>query len=312
MQAASHEASEASSQLTGRIVDSYTNIQTVKLFGHARREDSYARVGIAAQRDRHAELNVWISQFELSITALNAVLWIVHCGLVLWMWSVGALSVGDVAAAIALIMRVTAMSHWIMFVAAEVAENVGMVREGAETIARPQAVVDAPSAGSLDVRQAEIRYDAVSFHYGEGRPVLHDLTLTIRPGEKVGLVGRSGAGKFTLVQLLLRFHDVQGGRILIDGQDIAEVGQEILRAQIGVVTQDTSLLHRSVLDNIRYGKPDAMQEQVIAAARQAHAHECILDLEDGGGRRGYDAQVGERGVKLSGGQRQRIAIARCC
>ena len=310
VQVAAHDSSEASSQLTGRIVDSYTNIQTVKLFGHARREDDYARTGIAEQRNRHAELNVRISQFELSITILNAVLWIVHGSLVLWMWTVGTLSVGDVAAAIALIMRVTAMSHWIMFVAAEVAENVGMVREGSETISRPHAVVDASGAGTLAVNRAEIRFDRVSFHYGEGKPVLRDLSLTMAPGEKIGLVGRSGAGKSTLVQLLLRFHDVQGGRILIDGQDIAAVGQESLRAQIGVVTQDTSLLHRSVLDNIRYGMPNATLEDVVAAARQAHAHDFILDLEDGDGRRGYEAQVGERGVKLSGGQRQRIAIAR--
>jgi len=304
------ESSESSSQLTGRIVDSYTNIQTVKLFGHARREDDYARIGIADQRDKFATLMAEISLFETAITVLNGLLLVGHGALVLWLWSGGELSVGAVAASIGLVMRVTTMSHWIMFVAAEIAENVGVVREGADTIARPHAVTDRPDAPPLAVTQAEIRYEGVAFGYGDDRPVLHDLSLTVRPGEKVGLVGRSGAGKSTMMHLLLRFYDVQGGRILIDGQDITQVDQESLRAQIGTVTQDTSLLHRSVRDNIRYGRPKASDAEVEAAARRAHAHDFILELEDGEGRRGYDAQVGERGVKLSGGQRQRIAIAR--
>ncbi|WPZ36841.1 ABC transporter ATP-binding protein [Thalassobaculum sp. OXR-137] len=303
-------SSESSSRLTGRLVDSYTNIQTVKLFGHARREDEYARVGIADQRDKFAELMIEISWFRTSISVLNGVLLVGHGALVLWLWSRGDLSVGSVAGSLGLIMRVTTMSHWIMFVAAEIAENVGVVREGADTIARPRTVTDPAGAPPLRVSEAEIRFETVSFGYGSALPVLHDLTLTVRPGEKVGLVGRSGAGKSTMMHLLLRFYDLQGGRILIDGQDITQVEQESLRAAIGVVSQDTSLLHRSIRDNIRYGRPEAGEAEVVEAARRAHAHDFIQELEDNAGRRAYDAQVGERGVKLSGGQRQRIAIAR--
>jgi ATP-binding cassette subfamily B multidrug efflux pump len=202
------------------------------------------------------------------------------------------------------------MAGWIMWVITAIFENVGTVQEGMEAISKPWTVVDAPNAPQLRVTHGEIRYDKVRFHYGRESGLIENLMLTINPGEKVGLVGPSGAGKSTLVNILLRFHDLESGRILIDGQDIAHVAQDSLRAQIGMVTQDTSLLHRSVLDNIRYGRPDASEEDVLAAAKRAHAHDFILDLEDYKGRRGYAAQVGERGVKLSGGQRQRIAIAR--
>ena len=320
VQATAAASSDANSGLTGRIVDSYTNIHTVKLFGHARREDDYARDAIAEHNNRFAGLMTQISRFECTITLLNGFLLTAHGALALWLWGLGELSVGSVAASFALVMRVTTMSHWIMFVSSDIAENVGVVRDGADTIAQPNTVLDKIGAGALDVVRAEIRYDAVSFNYGAGangggghgadRPVIHDLSLVIKPGEKVGLVGRSGAGKSTLVQLLLRLYDLERGAIRIAGQDIADVTQESLRAQIGVVTQDTSLLHRSVLDNIRYGRPDATLEDAIAAARRAQAHDFILDLRDSDGRAGYDAHVGERGVKLSGGQRQRIAIAR--
>lgn len=307
-------SSEAHSRLTGRIVDSYTNVQTVKLFGHAAREDDYARAGIEEHREASFRVMAEVSNMEVLVTVLNAGLLIGHGALALWLWSLDEVSVGATAASMTLVMRVITMSHWVMFVASEIAENVGQVRDGADTIAVPHAVTDLPDAPPLAVSRGEIRFEQVAFDYdraGAARgPVIRDLSLTVAPGEKVGLVGRSGAGKSTLVNLLLRFHDVAGGRILIDGQDIARVQQESLRAEIGVVTQDTSLLHRSVLDNIRYGRPEASLEQVKQAARRAHADDFIRDLEDPEGRRGYEAHVGERGVKLSGGQRQRIAIAR--
>ncbi len=313
IQKSSAAASEANSALTGRIVDSFSNIQTVKLFGHASREDGYARAGMAEQTAKLTVLMGWMARFDITITLLNGVLFIAHGALVLWLWSVGTLSVGAVAASIGLVMRVINMSHWIMFTASEIAENIGVVREGAEAIAQPHSVLDRDRAPDLAVDRGEIRFESIGFGYAQQdapSPVIRNLSLVMAPGEKVGLVGPSGAGKSTLVNLLLRFHDLQTGRILIDDQDISQVGQESLRAHIGVVTQDTSLLHRSVLDNIRYGRPEASLEDTIAAAQKAQAHDFILGLEDGHGRMGYEAHVGERGVKLSGGQRQRIAIAR--
>ncbi|SMF41242.1 ATP-binding cassette, subfamily B, multidrug efflux pump [Tistlia consotensis] len=311
-------SSEAYSRLLGRIVDSYTNILTVKLFSHAAREDDYARAGIVEQNDRTAELMRLMTGLKILVSLLGSALLAGTAAAAFWLWSREAISVGAVAAALGLAMRISNMSHWIMFAASGISENVGVVANGLDVIARPHAVVDRPGAAELRVTRGAVRFEGIRFHYGRdlaeqegGRgSVIENLSLSVAPGEKVGLVGRSGAGKSTLVQLLLRFHDLEGGRITIDGQDIAGVTQESLRRAIGMVTQDTSLLHRSVLNNIRYGHPGADRAAVVEAAKRAHAHDFVLGLEDGRGRRGYEAHVGERGVKLSGGQRQRIAIAR--
>lgn len=310
IQKLSFAASEARSRLTGRVVDSYTNILTVKLFAHAEREDESAQKALRNLLDKHLASQRNLTFLEFVLYTLNGVLMVSAIGLAIWLWSVGAVTIGAVALISALVIRLIAMSGWIMMTLANIFESIGTVEEGMETISRPIDVVDKTGAKALAVTRGEIRYENVRFHYGKEGGVIDDLTLRIAPGEKVGLVGRSGAGKSTLVNLLLRFYDLEGGRILIDGQDIAHVTQDSLRAQIGMVTQDTSLLHRSVMDNILYGKPDAGEAAAIAAARKAHAHDFIRDLEDMRGRKGYDAQVGERGVKLSGGQRQRIAIAR--
>ena len=311
IKAAATASSDSYSRLMGRVVDSYTNIQTVKLFGHARREEDYAREGIMEQNRRNAYMMRHLSAVDLGVGLLNGLLIVSLGGLALWLWSAGEITVGAVAAALGLAMRVTTMSHWIGFVATGIAENIGVVREGLDTISLPQAVTDAPAAPALAVPAGEIRFEGVRFRYGAGeRQVVEDLSLAIAPGEKVGFVGPSGAGKTTLVNLLLRFHDLEAGRILIDGQDISGVTQESLRAAIGMVTQDTSLLHRSIRDNIRYGRPEASEEEIVRAAALAEADRFIPELSDPKGRVGYDAYVGERGVKLSGGQRQRIAIAR--
>jgi ATP-binding cassette subfamily B multidrug efflux pump len=302
--------SEARSLLTGRIVDSYTNILTVKLFAHTEGEDAYAKEAISDHLEKLKIELRWITGMEMLQWVLTGMLITGTTGLSLWLWSRDAISLGAIAVTTGLVIRINNMAGWIMWVITAIFENVGTVQEGMEAISKPWTVVDAPEARPLCVTRGEIRYQNVRFHYGRDSGLIEDLALIIKPGEKVGVVGPSGAGKSTLINILLRFHDLESGRILVDGQDIARVTQDSLRAQIGLVTQDTSLLHRSVRDNIRYGKPDASDEEVIAAARKAHAHEFILDLEDYKGRRGYDAQVGERGVKLSGGQRQRIAIAR--
>ncbi|MGE3915492.1 MAG: ABC transporter ATP-binding protein [Hyphomicrobiaceae bacterium] len=319
---ASTEASEARSMLMGRIVDSYTNILTVKLFAHADREDGYARDGLAEQMGKWQASLRLLTRLELVLYSMNGVLLVSATGLALWLWSCGLLTIGDIALATGPVIRIVNMSGWVLFTVAGIFENIGVVQEGVETISRPNDVVDVPGARALVVDRGEIRFEKVRFNYGitaaqQDEPgtllrprIVKDLSLTIRPGEKVGLVGRSGAGKSTLVNLLLRFYDLESGRILIDGQDIQSVTQESLRAQIGMVTQDTSLLHRSVRHNILYGRPDAGEERAIAAARRAEAHDFIVGASDMKGRRGYDAHVGERGVKLSGGQRQRIAIAR--
>ncbi|MDP1907452.1 MAG: ABC transporter ATP-binding protein, partial [Hyphomicrobium sp.] len=248
---------------------------------------------------------------------LNALLLFSVAGTSLWLWSIGAVTTGAIALSVGLVLRLQGMSHWIMWEVAGLFENIGVVQDGLETIARERSVVDAPDAKPLVVPRGEIQFDHIRFNYGRnasGRgSVIEDLTLHVAPGEKVGLVGRSGAGKSTLVSLLMRFYDLDGGRVLIDGQDIAHVTQDSLRAQIGMVTQDTSLLHRSVMDNILYGRSDdgdAGAADAAGAAKKAAAHDFISNLEDLKGRRGYDAHVGERGVKLSGGQRQRVAIAR--
>jgi ATP-binding cassette subfamily B multidrug efflux pump len=302
--------SEANSGLSGRIVDSYTNIQSVKLFAHAEREDAFALKGFDIQIKAFRDFARTMATMIVSLSSINSVLIVAVTGLAIWLWTAEVISVGSIALAASLVLRLNQMSNVILRQITMLFENIGSVQNGVQTISRPQALVDAPHATAVKVTKGEIRFEDVSFHYGRESGVIDHLSLTVAPGERVGLVGRSGAGKSTLVNLLLRFYDLESGRILIDGQDIALVTQESLRAAIGVVTQDTSLLHRSVRDNIRYGRPEASEDDIVMAARRAHAHAFIADLHDHHGRTGYDARVGERGVKLSGGQRQRVAIAR--
>ncbi|MBL8385969.1 MAG: ABC transporter ATP-binding protein [Burkholderiales bacterium] len=308
----SKASSEVRSLVMARIVDSYTNILTVKLFARLADEDAYVREIIdehQAAVGRHMKL---ISQFMFCLSAMNAVLLAGTAAIGLWLWAHGVVEAGIVATALPLAWQIANAAGWVSWEVAGIFENIGVVQEGMQTIAVPPSGLDRPGARQLAVARGEIRFEDVSFSYGrrDAQPVLDRLSLVIRPGERVGLVGRSGAGKSTLVNLLLRFYEVEAGRILIDGQDIADVTQESLRAAIGMVTQDTSLLHRSIAANIRYGRPRATDAEVVAAARTAQAHEFIVGLQDWKGRTGYDAHVGERGVKLSGGQRQRIAIAR--
>ncbi|WP_058835301.1 ABC transporter ATP-binding protein [Luteimonas abyssi] len=301
---------DARSVMTGRVVDSYTNIATVKLFSHSRREQAYAHDAMSGFLDtvhRQMRLSTWYNAINYT---LNMALLFAVTALGIWLWMGGAVSTGAIAVAIAFVLRILGMSQWIMWEMSALFENIGTVRDGINSISLAPTVDDASDARPLPHVEGDIRFEHVGFHYGKGSGVIDRLDLHVRPGEKIGVVGRSGAGKSTLVNLLLRFHDVESGRIRIDGHDIAQLRQDDLRAQIGVVTQDTSLLHRSVRDNILYGRPDAGEAEMLEAARQASAHEFILDLVDAQGRRGYDAHVGERGVKLSGGQRQRIAIAR--
>ena len=301
---------DARSTMTGRIVDSYTNIATVKLFSHSRREQAYAHEamdGFLATVYRQMRLATTVNA---ALYTLNMALVFAVAALGIWLWLHGHASVGAVAVAAALALRLLGMSHWIMWELSALFENIGTVHDGINSISLPPTVDDAPGAPALAQVRGEVRFQDVAFHYGKGGGVIEHFDLRIAPGEKVGLVGRSGAGKSTLVNLLLRFHDVEAGRICIDGVDVASVQQDSLRAQIGMVTQDTSLLHRSVRENILYGRPDASEAEMIESARQANADGFIAELVDSKGRRGYDAQVGERGVKLSGGQRQRIAIAR--
>ncbi|MGI9480649.1 MAG: ABC transporter ATP-binding protein [Hyphomicrobiaceae bacterium] len=311
----SMQQAEHRSMMTGRIVDSYTNIATVKMFAHADREDGYAQKGMTPFLENVHEQMRYVTLLTLTLNIMNGFLIFAVAGLSLWLWSINAVTTGGIAVAVGLVLRMQGMAHWIMWEVARLFENIGVVRDGIDTIAREREVVDAVGAGEIQVSHGAIAFDNISFNYGRAQPehagrIIKALSLDIRPGEKVGLVGRSGAGKSTLVNLLLRFHDLESGRILIDGQDIATVRQESLREHIAMVTQDTSLLHRSVRDNILYGRPDAGADATRQAAEKAQAQEFIVDLEDGRGRRGYDAHVGERGVKLSGGQRQRIAIAR--
>jgi ATP-binding cassette, subfamily B, multidrug efflux pump len=307
---ASKASADARSMTTGRVVDSYTNIHSVKLFAHHDREIDYAKEAIEQTRDTFAREMRLFTIMDVALTALNGLLIVAVVGWAIWLWSIGAASVGAVAAATALTLRLNAMTGWIMWAVSTLFRSLGVVAEGMETITDPVRLTDAPDARPLVMDRAEITFDGVSHHYGRGAGGLDRLSLTVRPGEKLGLIGRSGAGKSTIVKLLLRFYDVESGRIVIDGQDIRGVTQDSLRREIGMVQQDSSLLHRSVRDNILYGRPDATDAQMIAAAERAEAHEFILDLEDPQGRRGYDAHVGERGVKLSGGQRQRVTLAR--
>ncbi len=309
------EQADARSVMTGRVVDSYTNITTVKLFSHARREEAYVREGMDGFLGTvYRQMRV-VTVLNVTLHTLNSLL-LVGVGVIgITLWRTGEVDVGAVAAALPLAMRFGGMSHWIMWEMTALFENIGTVKDGIGSLTLPQLVNDAPDARPLTAGRGEVAFENVIFRYdgpdiGRGNAVIDGLSLRIAAGEKIGLVGRSGAGKSTLVNLLLRFYDLQGGRITIDGQNIAHVTQDSLRANIGVVTQDTSLLHRSVRDNIAYGRPDSRHEDVIAAAEMAEAHHFIGGLQDSAGRGGYDAHVGERGVKLSGGQRQRIAIAR--
>ena len=307
----SRAQADARSVMTGRITDAYTNIATVKLFSHTRREAQFARAAMEDFRQTgYAQMRL-VSIFETVNHALIVLLILAACGTALWLWSIGQVGTGAVAAVTAMALRLSGMSHWVMWEMTSLFESVGTIQDGINTLSRPRAVVDAPGAKPLVVTRGEVRFDDVTFSYRDGaRPVIENLNLTIHPGEKVGLIGRSGAGKSTLVNLLLRFHDIQQGRVLIDGQNIAHVTQDSLRHAIGMVTQDTSLLHRAMRDNILYGRPDATEAQMLTAAKRAQADEFIDQLTDLQGRRGYEAHVGERGVKLSGGQRQRVAIAR--
>ena len=326
---ASKRMSDARSLVTGRIVDSYTNMQTVKLFAHSAREEAYARTAMAMHRLRFARLLQRMTAMTAGLASLNGVLIVTTVGAAVWFWQQGETTLGTVAAAAALTLRLNAMTGWIMWVTSQLFQNAGIIKEGMETISQPHGVVDVPQAPELSLSGGGIRFRQVRHLYGrdpaqqsegsvggagDGKgPVaggLHGIELEIRPGERVGLVGRSGAGKSTLINLLLRFYDVEGGAIEIDGQDISRVTQESLRRSISVVTQDTALLHRSVRDNILYGKPEASEAEMRRAARLVYADDFIAGLSDPKGRKGYDAHVGERGVKLSGGQRQRIALAR--
>jgi ATP-binding cassette subfamily B multidrug efflux pump len=304
------EQADARSTMTGRVVDSYTNIMTVKLFAHTGQEEQYAREsmdGFMATVYRMMRLS---TKLEVSVEALNALL-LFSVGFVsIWSWLNDIASVGAVAVAIGLVLRMHGLSHWIMWEMSDLFENLGMAHDGMNTIAKVQTVTDVPDAPKLEVSSGAIEFAKIRFHYGQKAGVIDDFSLTIKPGEKVGIVGRSGAGKTTLMNVLLRLFDLESGHIVIDGQDISLVDQESLRAQIGVVTQDTSLLHRSVRENIAYGRQDASEDDIINAAKRANAYDFILELSDLEGHQGLDAQVGERGVKLSGGQRQRIAIAR--
>jgi len=303
-------ATEARSKLMGRIVDGYTNITTLKLFAHTQHEETYARDAMAEQTDKTRLSGRMISGMDFTITAMNGLLIVGTSALALWLWSEGRVSAGTIALTTGLVIRINNMSGWIMWVVNGIFENVGQVQDGMQTIALPRTVTDRPGAQPLRVTQGEVRFKQVGFHYGKGGGVIEGLDLVVRPGERIGLVGPSGAGKSTLVNLLLRLYDVERGRILVDGQDIATVTQESLREQIGMVTQDTSLLHRSIRDNLRYGRPDSTDAELMEAVHRARADEFIPHLSDAQGRHGFDALVGERGVKLSGGQRQRIAIAR--
>ena len=311
----SRVVSEMRSNLTGRVVDSYTNILTVKLFSRARDEDAFVREAVDHHTVAFRDQTRMITGYVVVLSVMNAMLIVATASLAIWQWSSGRISLGSVAMVLPLSWQITNMAGWVARSVTSIFENIGTVQDGMKSIAVERQMPDPPGARELRVTRGEIRFEDLHFDYGRVRfpgrgGVLHGIDLRIAPGERVGLVGPSGAGKSTLVNLLLHFYDAERGRILIDGQDIATVTQESLRTQIAMVTQDTSLLHRSIRDNIRYGRPQATQAMIEDAARRAEAHEFILGLEDWHGRSGYDAHVGERGVKLSGGQRQRVALAR--
>ncbi|KQQ63753.1 multidrug ABC transporter ATP-binding protein [Pseudomonas sp. Leaf129] len=304
------EQAHARSSMTGRISDAYTNIATVKLFSHSNREAHFARAAMEDFKNTGFRQMRLVSQFEIVNQALVVGLLMAAGGYALWLWHLGEIGTGAVAAITAMALRINGMSHWIMWQMTSLFENIGTLQDGMGTLTRGAKVQDAVNAGELSTTGGAVTFDNVSFNYNGERQVLDGLSLNIRAGEKIGLVGRSGAGKSTLINLLLRFYDVDSGEIRIDGQNIAHVTQDSLRSAIGMVTQDTSLLHRSIRDNIAYGRPDATDEQVRSAAASAQADEFISQLSDRQGHSGYDTLVGERGIKLSGGQRQRVAIAR--
>ncbi len=311
----SEKQADMRSLVTGRVVDTYTNMPTVKLFAHTAGEDDYAKESMQWMLDSvHASMrtSTWMNT---CLHTINSLLLTATAAMATWLWYIDAITVGAIAFSVGLVYRMLGMSHWMIWELAGLFEDFGVVKDGVDVIARKHIVVDMPNARPLQIRNGNVHFENVHFNYGKpvkdtGGEVIGGLSLDIRPGEKVGLVGRSGAGKSTIANLLLRFYDIDAGTITIDGQDIANVSQETLRANIGVVTQDTSLLHRSVRDNIRYGKQDATEEEIQAAIEDAHADEFVAKLIDPNGRKGLDAHVGERGVKLSGGQRQRVAIAR--
>ena len=307
---ASKASSDARSEVTGRVVDSYTNIHSVKMFAHHDREIEYAREAIEKTRTTFQKEMRIFTTMDIALVVLNGLLIVAVVGWAIWLWIGGTASVGIVAAATALTLRLNAMTGWIMWALTTFFRSLGIVAEGMETIAQPISLTDVPDAKPLDFKAGEIKLSDVSHHYGRTTGGLDRISMTINPGEKVGLVGRSGAGKSTLVKLLLRFYDVESGRIEVDDQNISHVTQDSLRQQIGMVQQDSSLLHRSLRENILYGRPDATEAEMVEAARMAEALDFIDTLEDQNGRKGFDAHVGERGVKLSGGQRQRIVLAR--
>ncbi len=307
---ASRASSAARSKTLGFIVDSYSNIQSVKLFSHTDRETDYAKDILEVHRTTYAKENRIYTTIEIGLVTLNGILIVAVVGWAMAMWSGGSATVGVVAAAGALALRINGMSGWIMGALSGFFRDLGVISEGMETVAQPIHMKDHDDAGALDECKGAIDVKSVSHHYGRDSGGLSNISLSIPAGEKVGLVGRSGAGKSTLVKALLRLYDPEGGQVMIDGVDVASVTQASLRRHIGMVQQDNSLLHRSIKDNLLYGRPDATEAEIIAAAKQAEAHDFILDLEDSFGNTGYDAQVGERGVKLSGGQRQRVALAR--
>lgn len=306
----STEQADARSNMTGRIVDSYTNIATVKLFSHTQKEAEYAKGSMTTFLHTVYRQMRLVTKINVSVQIINYVLAFSIAATSIWLWRDSAITVGAIAIAISLSLRLNGMSQWIMWEISSLFENIGTVADGMNTLSKPTEITDIENAPDLKVEKGEINFDNVSFHYGENSGVIDELNLNIKAGEKVGLVGRSGAGKSTLVNLLMRFHDVESGKILIDQQNVTQVTQDSLRAHIGMVTQDTSLLHRSIRENILYGNPDASEKELTSAIKNSQAYEFIQTLTDPDGNIGLDAQVGERGVKLSGGQRQRIAIAR--
>ena len=307
----SAEQADARSTMTGRVVDSYSNVSTVKLFSHHQREAEYAKEGMDGFLQTVYRQMRLVTMLNVGVQGCNYLLTFSIAALSIWLWTDSIISVGAITIAVSLALRMNGMSQWIMWEVSALFENIGMVNDGMKTLSRPIEIEDKASAPELVVSNGSIDYEAVNFHYGkQDQKVIENLVLSIKAGEKVGLVGRSGAGKSTIVNLLMRFHDIESGQIKIDGQDISQVQQASLRSKIGMVTQDTSLLHRTVRENLLYGRPEATEEEMIAAAKKAEAHEFIQTLTDPYGNSGYDAMVGERGIKLSGGQRQRIAIAR--